>query len=60
MRLEGDTTHALRLKVYPGAHHVFDVDAPERVVVGQTMAYDPVASADAFRQVQFFLNEHLH
>jgi dienelactone hydrolase len=58
MKLEGDTTHSLRLKVYPGAHHVFDVDAPERVVVGQTMAYDAMATADAIEQVKGFLEEH--
>jgi dienelactone hydrolase len=59
MRLEGDTPHALRLKIYPDAHHVFDVDAPERVVVGQTMAYNATASADAFHQVRSFLDEYL-
>ncbi len=59
MKLEGDTNHTVRLKVYPGARHAFDVDAPERVVIGQIMAYDAAATEDAVQQVRNFLGEHL-
>ncbi len=59
MRLEGDTTHDLRLKIYLGAYHAFDVNVPKRFVVGQRMAYDAAANDDARQQVRGFLGEYL-
>jgi dienelactone hydrolase len=56
MKLEENTKHAMRLKVCPGAHHLFDVEAPEWVVTGQTMAYDEAASMNAFRQARLFFD----
>jgi hypothetical protein len=46
------------LVVYPGATHVFDVDAPpRRNEYGKNLAYDPDASRDAARRVEGFLHE---
>jgi len=54
-------THApgrLRLIVYPGATHVFDVNAPpRRNEYGKDLAYDPDATRDAARRVESFLHE---
>ncbi|MBI4609115.1 MAG: dienelactone hydrolase family protein [Candidatus Rokubacteria bacterium] len=49
-------------KVYPGAHHGFDVAGfGNRTVVyrGYTMRYDPAATADAKERVRAFLAQHL-
>jgi dienelactone hydrolase len=48
----------LRLIVYPGATHVFDVKAPpRRNEYGKELAYDPDATRDAGRRVEGFLRE---
>jgi dienelactone hydrolase len=48
----------LRLIVYPGATHVFDVNAPpRRNEYGKELAYDPDATRDAARRVEGFLHE---
>ncbi len=48
----------VRLFVYPGATHVFDVNAPpRRNEYGKDLAYDPDASRDAARRVEGFLHE---
>jgi dienelactone hydrolase len=48
----------LRLIVYPGATHVFDVNAPpRRNEYGKDLAYDPDATRDAARRVESFLHE---
>jgi dienelactone hydrolase len=48
----------VRLIVYPGATHVFDVDAPpRRNEYGKDLAYDPDATRDAARRVERFLRE---
>jgi dienelactone hydrolase len=48
----------VRLIVYPGATHVFDVNAPpRRNEYGKDLAYDSEATRDAARQVEGFLHE---
>jgi dienelactone hydrolase len=57
--------------LYPGDYHYFDVEGQARTFrpevgnrnrpggAGATVAYDPVAAADARRRVEEFLGEHL-
>lgn len=53
------------IKIYPGAHHSFDNDRPERFVQqrrngrGATTGGNPAAWADARKQVSDFLARHL-
>jgi len=51
------------LKVYPAAHHGFDVEGMDRTVKGVTkghrLVYNPAATADAVVQVRNFLAKHL-
>jgi dienelactone hydrolase len=49
---EGGTE--LRLKVYPDAFHVFDVDRPPRMFHGHELRYDAAATADARHEVHDF------
>jgi dienelactone hydrolase len=49
----------VRLVVYPGATHAFDIPAPARLYLGHHLAYDPQATADAWRQVRGFLQTTL-
>jgi dienelactone hydrolase len=62
--------YPVSFKVYPGAHHAFDSNAPVRYNPmrnninkiegkGATTGGDPDAWADAIRQVKAFLGEHL-
>ena len=47
------------LIVYPGAHHSFDVPAPERQLFGYRLAYNAAAAENATQEVRRFLAEHL-
>ena len=48
------------LKLYQGATHVFDVNAPSRVAEGKYhLAYDPAATADSRQQILGFFSEYL-
>jgi dienelactone hydrolase len=49
----------IRVTVYPGAAHGFDVAAPQRHYLGHVLDYDPKAAADAWRQVGDFLHGEL-
>jgi dienelactone hydrolase len=60
----------VRIKVYPGAHHSFDSNAPKRFVAarnnanapggrGATTAGNAEAWADSLREVRAFLDMHL-
>ena len=49
----------LRLKVYPGAFHDFDVDKPERLSNGHKLGYNEAAAADARNEVTAFLRQYL-
>ena len=57
--------HPVEIKIYPGAHHSFDNDRPVRYVAqrrngrGATTGGDPVAWADAKKQVSAFFSLHL-
>jgi dienelactone hydrolase len=62
--------HPVEIKIYPGAHHSFDGDAPERFMPnranpsapsgrGATTAGNPEAWADAKREVVRFFGEKL-
>lgn len=50
----------LRLKVYPGAFHDFDVDGPAHTVINHRLAYDPAATQDARVEVVNFLKQYLN
>jgi dienelactone hydrolase len=49
----------LRLKVYPHAFHVFDVDKPPRRYFGHELEYNADATANAKREIQDFFARHL-
>jgi dienelactone hydrolase len=62
--------HPMEIKIYPGAHHSFDSDRPERFVAersnptslsgrGATTGGNPEAWADAKREVARFFGEKL-
>jgi dienelactone hydrolase len=51
---------ALRMKVYPGAVHDFDVNEKPRKVVGHALGYDEAAAKDAPVQVVDFLRHYLN
>ncbi len=49
----------VKLVVYPGATHAFNFPGPTREYLGHHLAYDPQATADAWRQVHDFLQTNL-
>jgi dienelactone hydrolase len=49
----------VKLIVYPGATHAFNFPLPARQYLGHHLAYDPRATADAWRQVRNFLHTTL-
>ena len=51
---------ALRLKVYPGAYHDFDVDGPDHLVIGHKLAYNAAAAQDARVELVNFLRQYLN
>jgi len=52
-------TSEVSLKVYPGASHEFDYPLPVRVEPqGHREAFDPVAAADSWKQIEAFLERH--
>lgn len=50
--------HELILKIYPRAHHGFDMEGLNETYRGHRMQYDPEAAADAIDQVRTFLAKH--
>jgi dienelactone hydrolase len=44
----------VRLKVYPNAYHVFDIDKPPRRYLGHELEYDATATADARKEIREF------
>lgn len=49
----------LVLEVYPGAHHLFDLEGEDERQEGHVLRYHPQAAADAVRRIRAFLSEHL-
>lgn len=49
----------VKLIVYPGATHAFNLPAPARQYRGHRLEYDPAATAEAWRAVRRFLHETL-
>lgn len=47
------------LKVYPGAHHLFDLKGIDERQDGHVLRYDPQAAEDAIERIKAFLAEHL-
>jgi dienelactone hydrolase len=47
------------LKVYPGAHHLFDLKGIDERQDGHVLRYDPQAADDAEKQIAAFLAKHL-
>jgi dienelactone hydrolase len=58
-KYSADAAHRPSLVVYPGAHHSFDAQAPDRVYFGHNLRYDPKAIADALVRIRQFLDQHL-
>lgn len=46
-------------KVYPGVHHGFDQNFPNREVLGHTLEYSGWATADSEKRVRAFLAQYL-
>jgi dienelactone hydrolase len=59
MKLEAEIAPDYQIVVYPGATHSFDRPRPRRIVFGQVLFYDAAATADAYRRVREFLDQHL-
>ncbi len=52
--------HDVILKVYPGAHHIFDIAGVDSLWRGHyVMRYHPEAAEDAMKRVRAFLAKHL-
>jgi dienelactone hydrolase len=49
----------VRLVVYPGATHAFDVPGQAQHYLGHRLQYDPPATAQAWREVRSFLGREL-
>ncbi|HTT79392.1 MAG TPA: dienelactone hydrolase family protein, partial [Stellaceae bacterium] len=49
----------VKLVVYPGATHAFNIPRPPRQYMGHHLAYDPQATADAWKEVRAFLQTTL-
>ena len=52
------STPELKLVVYPGGPHTFDMRLPDRSLLGMRLGYDAEATEDARRQVVDFLRAH--
>ena len=59
LKLEPETNNEVNLKVYPNAHHGFDLEGVDIEVEGHQIKYDPAATKDAIVQVKNFLAKHL-
>lgn len=55
----GKTSNEVILKIYPGAHHGFDMEGVDMVREHHRVLYDPVASADSIVQVKEFLAKQM-
>jgi dienelactone hydrolase len=53
------TGHEVALKVYPGAHHCFDIQGLDRTSHGHRLKYNRQAAVDAQVQVKDFLTKYL-
>ena len=53
------TDHQVAVKVYPSAHHMFDVPGRDSVQLGYTLRHNPKAEADAVARIKAFLAETL-
>ncbi len=49
----------VELKVYPGAHHLFDLAGTDDRQEGHILRYDPQAADDAAKRIAAFLAKHL-
>ena len=52
------TEYEIELKIYEGAHHVFDRRGMDMKYRGNTLKYDPEATEDARKRVRDFLAKH--
>jgi dienelactone hydrolase len=57
--LKEKSSQEVILKIYPGAHHGFDVEGLNKKYRGHRMQYHPEAAADAIVQVKNFLAKHM-
>jgi dienelactone hydrolase len=59
MARRGGKGAPVKLVVYPGATHAFDIPAATRRDLGHHLAYDPQATAAAWKEVRAFLHTTL-
>jgi len=55
----GATEHKPLLKIYPGAFHAFDANAPARVYFGHHLEFAAAAAQDSFAVTRQFLDSHM-
>jgi dienelactone hydrolase len=53
------TAYGVTLRVYPGAHHAFDILTPPSTYYGHTVGRHPEAAVQAEEEVKRFLAQHL-
>ena len=51
--------HDVTVKVFPGAHHMFDLEGLDAEEGGLTIRHHPQAAADAIEMIKKFLKERL-
>ena len=56
---KGKTPNEVTLKIYPNAHHGFDIEGRDAVVLGYRALFNPEALADSIVRVREFLAKHL-
>ena len=56
---KGKTPNKVTLKIYPNAHHGFDIEGRDAVNLGYRVLFNPEALADSIVQVREFLAKHL-
>ena len=54
-----ESPHQLELKVFPGAHHLFDYPDIDTIELGKIIRSDPVAAVEADKLVEQFFNQYL-
>ena len=51
--------HDVTVKVFPGAHHIFDLEGLDAEEGGLTIRHHPQAAAEAIEMIKMFLKDRL-
>jgi dienelactone hydrolase len=54
-----DSKYEFKMKIYPNAHHAFDIEGINKDVYGMHVEYNPEATTDAIIQTRDFLAKYL-